>query len=88
MGIRNNEAEGAIELIEEGAVCKLIYELEGNQFQILAVNVPSEVGGRGIAAKLVKHALEYAKVEGFKVLPVCSYAKAYMDRHDEYKSLL
>jgi predicted GNAT family acetyltransferase len=46
------------------------------------------VGGRGIASALVQAAMEVARAEGWKVVPACSYAAAWMRRHPEYRDLL
>jgi predicted GNAT family acetyltransferase len=43
--------------------------------------VPAPIGGRGIAAELTRAALETAEAAGWTVVPVCSYAAAYMRRH-------
>lgn len=88
MEITNNKLEGFIEATVDGENCSLTYKTTEKQFQIISVNVPKKVGGRGIAGELVKYALEYAKYLGLKVLPICSYAKAYIDRHAEYNELL
>lgn len=45
--------------------------------------VPKEIGGRGIAAALVKHVLEYAIAHNLKVRATCSYVRVYMVRHKE-----
>lgn len=50
--------------------------------------VPPEIGGRGIAGQLVRAALEYARANGLKVVPACSYAAAYVQRHPEYADLV
>jgi hypothetical protein len=55
---------------------------------ITHTGVPAEVGGRGIASALVQAALETARGEGWKVLPACSYAVAWMQRHPAYADLL
>lgn len=71
----------------EGAFCVLDYRLAGGVMTIAYTGVPAEVGGRGIAAALVREALEAARGHGWKVLPACSYAAAWMDRHAEYDDL-
>src|SRR3546814_11823369 len=63
------------------------YTREGDILAINHTEVPPEMGGRGIAGKLVEAALRYARDEGLKVLPRCSYADAYMRRHPEYEEL-
>lgn len=51
--------------------------------------VPEVFRGQGVAAKLVKAGLGYAKDKGFTVIPTCSYVDAYIRRHpDEYGMLL
>jgi predicted GNAT family acetyltransferase len=50
--------------------------------------VPKPLRGRGIAAELVRAALEHARSRGLKVRPDCSYTEAYMRRHPETLDLL
>jgi len=50
--------------------------------------VPSAVGGRGIAAELVRVALRWAEEKGYRVEPSCSYVAVYMRRHPETQKLL
>ena len=54
---------------------------------IAHTEVPGAIGGRGIAGKLVRAAVEYARDAGLKVAPVCSYSSEWMDRHPEYADL-
>jgi predicted GNAT family acetyltransferase len=55
---------------------------------ITHTGVPPEVGGRGIASALVQAALDVARAEGWKVVPACSYAAVWMQRHPDYLDLL
>ncbi|KGE00449.1 acetyltransferase [Achromobacter sp. RTa] len=71
----------------EGVLCVLDYHLQGTIMTITHTGVPSQVGGRGIAAELTRHALESARSNGWKVRPLCSYAEVYMRRHPEYDDL-
>lgn len=50
--------------------------------------VPYQLRGKGIAAKLVEAVLEYARLNGIKIIPSCSYVEAYLQRHPEYEDLL
>ncbi|CAB3693045.1 N-acetyltransferase [Achromobacter marplatensis] len=71
----------------DGVLCVLDYQLQADVMAIVHTGVPSQVGGRGIAAELTKFALDTARANGWKVRPLCSYAEVYMRRHPEYNDL-
>ncbi len=50
--------------------------------------VPPEIGGRGIAGKLVEALIADARDIGFRVVPECSYVAAAFARHPEWADLL
>ncbi|MBC9908533.1 GNAT family N-acetyltransferase [Achromobacter xylosoxidans] len=72
----------------DGVLCVLDYQLQDHTMAITHTGVPSQVGGRGIAAALTQYALDDARARGWKVRPLCSYADAYIRRHPEYNDLL
>ena len=49
--------------------------------------VPPEIGGRGIAAKLVEAIVADARAQGFKIIPQCSYVVAAFERHPEWSDI-
>lgn len=49
--------------------------------------VPREIGGRGVAARLVEALVADARAEGFTIDPQCSYVAAQFDRHPEWADL-
>ena len=49
--------------------------------------VPPELGGRGIAAKLVEALIADAQRDGFRIRPQCSYVAAAFKRHPEWAGL-
>ncbi len=55
---------------------------------ITHTGVALKLQGRGIAAALVRAALDHVAAAGWKVRPLCSYARAYMRRHPETAALL
>lgn len=85
--IRHDGAAHRFETTVDGATCELDYTLRDNLMTLTHTGVPAAVGGRGIASELVRAALEMARAEGWKVLPACSYAATWMQRHPEYASL-
>ena len=50
--------------------------------------VPTEIGGRGVAGKLVEALVADAREHGFKVRPVCSYVVKAFEKHPEWGDLL
>jgi predicted GNAT family acetyltransferase len=86
-GISHDRERGRFTVSEDGREAFVEYGREGDILAINHTEVPPEIGGRGIAGKLVEAVLQYARDEGLKVLPRCSYADAYMRRHAEYAEL-
>lgn len=80
--------QGRFQVVVDGHVCITDYRLAGGVMTIAHTEVPPAVGGRGIAAALMQAALAYATAQGLKVSPLCSYARSYMQRHPQTRSLL
>ena len=85
--IVNNEAERRFEVWIEGFLSKLDYIQDGKNFVITHVGVHPELRGQGVAGKITQAALEYAKAKFFRVIPMCSYAAAYIRRNPQYADL-
>ncbi|MCA0241989.1 MAG: N-acetyltransferase [Proteobacteria bacterium] len=68
------------------AVCA--YRRQGELLLFTHTEVPVALEGRGIAAALVKAALDGARAEGLRVRPLCSYVATYMRRHPETQDLM
>jgi predicted GNAT family acetyltransferase len=49
--------------------------------------VPPEIGGRGVAARLVEAMVADAREQGFRIRPACSYVAAAFDRHPEWADI-
>ncbi|MFT0531271.1 GNAT family N-acetyltransferase [Castellaniella hirudinis] len=86
--VRHNAAASRFEVTEDGHLCVLDYVLSGGIAAFTHTGVPAPVGGRGIAADLVRAGLDTARTQGWRVQAVCSYVAAYMQRHPEYQDLL
>jgi len=50
--------------------------------------VPPAYQGQGLAAQLVEAGLQWARAEGLKVTPACSYVHLYIQRHPEWHHLV
>ncbi|KRA44296.1 GNAT family N-acetyltransferase [Pseudoxanthomonas sp. Root630] len=72
----------------DGYEAELLYSLRDGRMIINHTGVPDQIGGRGVAATLVKAALDHARAQGWRVVPACSYSAAYVERHPEYAGLV
>ena len=85
--VTHNQDEKRFETWIDGYLSKLDYIQDGKNFVITHVGVSPELRGQGIAGKIVEVGLEYAKEKSLRVVPMCSYAAAYIRRHPEYAEL-
>ena len=72
----------------EGHRSVLEYSMSHGRMVIVHTGVPAALRGRGIAAQLVQAAFEHARAAGLKVVPRCSYAAAWIERHREYADVV
>ena len=71
-----------------GKYAYIKYRLGRGTMYIDATFTPNEYRGRGIAAELTKAAIEYAREKSLKIVPNCSYAESYFEKHPEYSNIL
>lgn len=71
----------------ESAIGRLTWIAQGNVRVAEHTLVPREIGGRGVAGKLVDALVADAKAKGFRIVPQCSYVAAQFDRHPEWAPL-
>ena len=69
------------------AIGRLTYQRRGNTLVADDTQVPPEIGGRGVAAKLVEALVADARAAGDKIDPQCSYVEAAFRRHPEWAEL-
>ena len=86
--VRHDERRHCFEAVVDGHRCVADYSLADGVMWMTHTGVPSAVGGRGIAAELVRETLAWAEQQGYRVQPSCSYVAAYMRRHPETQKLL
>jgi predicted GNAT family acetyltransferase len=69
-------------------VSVLDYSLSHDRVAFTHTGVPSAYQGRGLAALLVEAGLQWAKAEGLRVVPACTYVQSYIQRHPEWQQLV
>jgi len=72
----------------EGYEAYLSYNVFNDIIELSYAYTPPEIRGKGIAKIVVEYAFNYAKANNLKVIPTCSYVQAFVEKNDNYKSLL
>jgi hypothetical protein len=86
--VTNNAEAGQYELEVEGQTAFAAYRMEEGRIVFNHTVVPDELEGRGVGSALVKGALEDVRAKGLKVVPLCSFVKGWIERHEEAQDLL
>jgi len=61
----------------------------GNKIIIDHTEVDSSLKGQGVGKKLVDKMVEIAREEGVKIIPICPFAKATMEKYrSDYEDVL
>jgi len=81
-------SEQRFELAAQGQVAELSYRRAEGTISLDHTYVPAPIEGQGVAAKLTRTALDYARAEGLRVVPACSYVAAYIRNNPEYQDLV
>ena len=86
--IEHDPANGRFTTVVAGQRSLLQYRQKDGVMRIVHTEVPPELSGHGIAADLMRAALDHARASGWRVVAACSYAEAFMKRHPEYADLV
>lgn len=67
----------------DGEEAELVYRLNGRRLVLVHTGVPDAIGGRGIGGELVRAAVERARSEDLTIVPVCPYARQWLEQHPQ-----
>ena len=86
--IEHDAARGRFWVDVDGRRNVCDYRRDGDTMVMVHTEVDPDLQGRGIAAELVAAALAFAREQGLKVRPLCSYVRAWLRRHPEALDLV
>jgi len=66
----------------------LEYTEKRSRIGLVHTEVARAFGGRGIAAELARFALADARRRGLRVIVLCPYVRAYLERHPEDRDVV
>jgi uncharacterized protein len=81
--VTDNAAESRFELREDARLAELVYRLRGHRLVLVHTEVPVELEGRGVGGRLVTAAVDRAVREGLILVPLCPFARGWLERHPE-----
>lgn len=74
--------------VDGQVLARLLWEEEHKTYHILSTFVDPSLRGKGVAGKLMEAFMERIKNKDVEVVPVCSYAIAWFEKHPEYQEYL
>lgn len=86
----NDTRKGYFEATEDGKEAgKMTYTWAGDsKFIIDHTEVSPEFNGKGVGKKLVLAAVDYARANNVKIIPLCPFAKSVFDKVEEIRDVL
>lgn len=88
LDIVNNQDKKRFEVQLGDKMAFIDYILEKGRLVLLHTEVPPAFEGKGIAGKMARAALEFARNNNLQVISLCSYVSVYLQRHPEYHDLI
>jgi predicted GNAT family acetyltransferase len=82
----DNTDASRFELRADGWLAELVYRVRGDRLVLVHTEVPFELEGRGIGGRLVIAAVDRAAREGLTLVPLCPFARGWLERHPEVAS--
>lgn len=79
--VTDNPDEHRLEIHEDGELAELIYRTRAGRLVLVHTEVPEALGGRGLGGQLVRAAIDKAGHDGMTVVPLCPFARSWLERH-------
>jgi uncharacterized protein len=79
--VADNQDASRLEAVVDRQVAELIYRVRGKRLVLVHTGVPEALEGRGLGGQLVQAAIGKAKREGLTIVPLCPFARGWLERH-------
>ncbi len=90
MDIQTSEdgAHGRYSVTVDGHEAEMTYSRTSPSLIIIDhTGVPDALRGKGVGQALALHAVEAARAGGWKILPLCPFMRAQMQRHADWQDV-
>ena len=90
MTVTENTAAHRFEITVDGEVAGFAQYRrdEDGTLTFTHTEVEDAYEGRGVGSELLRGALDAARAEGARVVPLCPFVRGYIERHAEYADLV
>jgi len=88
VAVTHNEEAHRFEATVDGLRSMLAYRLFPDRIVLHHTEVPPPIQGHGMAAKLTRAALDFARARHLTVVPLCPYVSSFLRKHREYQDLV
>jgi predicted GNAT family acetyltransferase len=84
--VNDNTDASRFELGADGRLAELVYRVRGDRLILVHTEVPVELEGHGVGGRLVTAAVDRAVREGLTLVPLCPFARGWLQRHPDAAS--
>lgn len=85
----DGETGGRYVVVVDGHEAEMTYSKAGaSRIIIDHTGVPKALAGRGVGVALVRRGVEDARAAGIRIIPLCPFAKAQIEKHKEWQDVL
>ena len=74
--------------VGDARLAEMTYTVAGSRVIIDHTHVDDSLRGKGVSGKLVAAAVQWARAENARLLPLCPYARSVFDKTPEYSDVL
>lgn len=83
VAVTDNQGDSRLEVREDGELAQLLYRTRAGRLILVHTEVPEELEGRGLGGELVRAAIGKATAEGMTLVPLCPFARSWLERHPD-----
>lgn len=86
-GVVDDVAAARFEYSAGDDLAELVYRRNGKRLVLVHTEVPAGLEGRGIGGRLVRAAVDRAARDGMTIVPLCPFARGWLERHPDVAAL-
>ena len=86
--LKVNDALSRLELEIEGSIAFIEFKLSHGILSLIHTEVLPGLKGKGAGRAIVQKALQYAKDNNYKIIPICPFVQSYLKKHKEWNDIV